>query len=450
MRTNEYSSPHVLLKKANSQKKSRVKRDVKKDPYKIIKVGIWTYFILLLFEGALRKWFLPALATPLLIIRDPVALALIFLALKQKSLPPNIVLTSVVLIGITGTFTALFFGHGSLPVALFGARIFLIHFPLIFIIGKVFSIDDVLKIGISLLKISIPMTVLLILQFYSPQSAWVNRGVGADITGAGFDGAMGFFRPPATFSFITGTVAFYGLAACYIFYFWLHPKKINKILLYATTACLLIAIPLSISRSLFFTVVFTLVFTLIAVSRNSKYFGQVMIGCVGMIIALIILSNTSTFQTATEAFSSRFEAANATEGGLKGVIGDRYLGGMLGAIQNSSGESFFGFGIGMGTNVGSMLLTGKIKFLISEGEWGRLIGELGPIMGMAIIFLRLKLCTDIGRASYRKLVKGSLLPWILLSFVLLNVPQGQWAQPSILGFSIFVGGLAIASLKNSI
>ena len=31
---------------------------------------IWVYFILLVFEGALRKWFLPGLSTPLLIVRD--------------------------------------------------------------------------------------------------------------------------------------------------------------------------------------------------------------------------------------------------------------------------------------------------------------------------------------------------------------------------------------------
>lgn len=419
------------------------------DPLSLIKQGIWVYFFLLIFEGALRKWFLPALATPLLIIRDPIALGLIILAIRQKLLKPNLILIGVVLIGIIGTFTALFFGHGSLPVALFGARIFLIHFPLIFIIGRVFQTEDVIKVGKCILWISIPMAILIALQFYSPQSAWVNRGVGSDNEGAGFSGgALGFFRPPGTFSFMTGTVAFFSLAACFIFYFWLHSKLVNRLLLYGATVGLLIAIPLSISRSLLFAVIVTLIFTLIAVSRKSKYFTQVIMGSIGMMVALFLLSNTAIFQTATEAFTSRIEIANEAEGGLQGVLGDRYLGGMLGAIQNSSDQSFFGYGIGMGTNVGSMLLSGKTTFLISEGEWGRLIGELGSMMGLAIIFFRLKLCADIGLACYRKLAKGSLLPWILLSFVLINIPQGQWAQPTLLGFSIFSGGLAIASLRN--
>ena len=45
-----------------------------RDPRKYLKIGIWIYFYLLIFEGALRKWFLPSLATPLLVVRDPVAL----------------------------------------------------------------------------------------------------------------------------------------------------------------------------------------------------------------------------------------------------------------------------------------------------------------------------------------------------------------------------------------
>lgn len=432
-----------------SKKKKKYQQKNIWNPDKLIKKGIWVYFFLLIFEGALRKWVVPSLSTPLLVIRDPVAVWLLFLAIRHGRLRPNSILIGVVLIGFISIFTALFFGHENIAVAIFGARIFLIHFPLIFIIGRVFEIKDAIKLGKVLLWISIPMSLLIMLQFFSPQTAWVNRGVGDDTEGAGFSGALGFFRPPATFSFITGTIAFYSLVACYVFYFLLNSKIINKVLLYSAIAGLLVAIPLSISRTLFFTVIVILFFTIVAVFRKSKYFGRVVAGSAGMLITLIILSNTSTFQTATDAFTSRFKIANKTEGGLQNVLADRYLGGMIGALEKSSEQSFFGYGIGMGTNVGSMLLIGKTKFLISEEEWGRIIGELGPIMGLAIIFFRLKLCAVIGLAAYRKMKKDNLLPWILLSFVLLNIPQGQWAQPTILGFSVLGGGLAIASLRDS-
>ena len=145
------------------------------DSNQLIKKGIWLYLLLLIFEGALRKWFLPGLATPLLIIRDPVALWVLGMASKRGMLNLNSYILWMGGIAIAGTFTAIFLGHGNLLVALFGARILLLHFPLIFVIGKVFTYEDVIKMGKSIVLISIPMAVLVAMQFYSPQSAWVNR-----------------------------------------------------------------------------------------------------------------------------------------------------------------------------------------------------------------------------------------------------------------------------------
>ena len=40
----------------------------------LLKKLFWAYFLLLIFEGALRKWVMPQLSAPLLLIRDPLAL----------------------------------------------------------------------------------------------------------------------------------------------------------------------------------------------------------------------------------------------------------------------------------------------------------------------------------------------------------------------------------------
>jgi hypothetical protein len=440
MTTSRYAVNHTLEPQSISAK----------DPNHLLKQAIWAYFLLLIFEGALRKWVLPGLATPLLIIRDPIALWLVIKCWQRGLLPANIYLTGMVLIGTTAIFTATFLGHGSLPVSLYGARILLIHFPLIFVIGSIFDQDDVLKIGKAILIIAIPMAVLITLQFYSPQSAWVNRGVGGDVEGAGFSGAMGFMRPPGTFSFTNGLTLFYSLAASFVFYFWLNTEKINKLILIGATLSLLASIPLSISRGLFFTVAIIMIFTLIAVTQKPEYIGKTIGAVIGLLFALVLLSQLSFFQTATEAFTNRFDNASRTEGGVEGTLIDRYLGGLLGAIAGKTNESrpFFGYGQGMGTNVGSMLLTGKSKFLIAEGEWGRLIGELGPFLGLAVIFIRVSLSIKMSIVAFSALRKGDLLPWILLSLMLLVFPQGQWAQPTSLGFSTLIVGLVIASLNK--
>src|SRR6476646_4894849 len=97
---------------------------------KLIKQGIWLYFLLLIFEGALRRWFLPGLAMPLLIVRDPVAFLLIILAIRNGKLVMNRYVAAMTTIGFAGILTAMFMGHGNLGVALYGARILILHFPL--------------------------------------------------------------------------------------------------------------------------------------------------------------------------------------------------------------------------------------------------------------------------------------------------------------------------------
>ena len=66
---------------------------------------IWLYFWLLLIEGALRKWVLPQLSNPLLIIRDPVVILIYLLALRARIFPTNVWVWSL---GIIGLFVA---GH---------------------------------------------------------------------------------------------------------------------------------------------------------------------------------------------------------------------------------------------------------------------------------------------------------------------------------------------------
>ncbi|HLW33130.1 MAG TPA: hypothetical protein VKX40_12755 [Aequorivita sp.] len=412
-------------------------------------LGIWLYFLLLIFEGALRKWVLPSLASPLLIVRDPVAIGLLLYAWYYNLFPRSIYVVLMIIITIFSIFTTLFLGHGNIYVTLYGARILLIHFPFVFLMGSVLNRDDVIKIGRVILWIAIPMAVLVALQFYSPQSAWVNRGVGGDMSGAGFSGAMGYSRPPGTFSFTNGTVGFFSLVAVYVFYFWLRPGQIRKTILIAATVGLIAVIPLSISRALAFTVLIMAIFVLMTLTRNPKLLWKVLFGFISIAILVVLLSFTGFLDTPLEVFISRFETAAASEGDvLEGTIGERYIGGMYDAITGSGRRPFFGEGLGMGTNAGSALMGAGRTFLIAEGEWDRMIGEMGAILGIAVIGIRLLVTAKVALASYHEIAKGQILPWMILSYAILIFPRGQWAQPTTLGFSILVMGLLIASFNE--
>jgi len=419
--------------------------------HKSMKYAIWLFFFLLIFEGGLRRWFLPGLATPLLLVREPIALYLMYKAYRVSIFPKSIWVSLMMLIGFISIFTALYWGHGNFFVALFGARVLIIQIPVLFIIGKVFNKNDVIEMGKAVLWISIPMAILITIQFYSPQTAWVNKGVGNDMNGAGFSGSGDYFRPPGTFSFITGVSSFFSFAACYVFYFWINPHLIKKYLLIAATIAFIVSIPTSISRSLFFQAVIIFTFFLWAKSNQPDFLKNFFQIVIGAIILLFIFSKVNFLNTQIDAFTDRFTTANEQEGGLNGVFIDRFLGGLVWSFINiDDAHCFFGLGIGMGTNVGAQLLAGKTVFLISEGEWGRVIGESGIFLGILIILFRIIMTLEITSKAFKALDNGNQLPWMLLGYGFLQIFQGTWSQPNGLGFYVLIGGLIIGSFNTKL
>jgi hypothetical protein len=415
----------------------------------LLKKGVWMYFLLLIFEGALRKW-IPGLATPMLVARDPLVLWMCYRMWKNNTLPSGLYLAAIVVIGIIATITALLLGHGSFLVAIYGLRPLLIHFPMIFIIGTLFTKEDVIKLGRMVLIIAVPMTLLIALQFYSPQSAWINKGLNEEVEGAGLTGALGYFRPSGTFSFTNGTSLFYGLVACFTLYFWMNITKINKVILLAATGALLLAIPLSISRTLLVQVGLSLVFSILAVAFNPSYLKQIIRIIGAGAVVVVILMSTSVFQTATEVFTTRIDNASTSEGGVKGTFVTRIINDMTTPFEGIMEKPYFGYGIGMGTNAGSQLLTGRREFLIAEGEWGRVMGEMGLVNGLALLLLRLIFTIELSIASLKKLREGDLLPWMLLSFALPIMLQGGWSQATSLGFYTLIAGILLASVSKPV
>lgn len=413
-----------------------------------LKKGIWLYFFLLIFEGALRKWIFPGFSEPLLIVRDPVALWLLYTAIKNGVWKPNFSVVLIFGITILSFILAFLVGHGNIQVALYGFRITTIHFPLIFLIGHILNKKDVLLLGKVMLWLTLLMTILVALQFFSPQTAWVNRGIGGDLEGSGFSGAAGYFRVPGTFSFTNGLSFFYGLASAYILYFWLSQEHhISKFLLILATITFLVAIPLTISRTVIFQIAVTIAFTLAIVKGNPAILFRIILIGIFVIMLFTVLNNFYFFRLANIAISERFINANESEGGLEGVFLDRFLGGMYGAFTNEN-ASFWGHGLGMGTNVGAKLMTGDRTFLISEFEWGRLVGEMGFILGFFVVLIRGGVVLQLIKDSWIAIEQKNILPWMLLSFGMILILQGQWAQPTALGFSVLLGGITIASMKE--
>lgn len=425
------------------------------EPYAKYRKAIWLYLFLLIFEGALRKWVLPSLATPLLLVRDPIVIWLYFAAM-QKGWVKNPYAQVMCVVSTLSLLLTMVAGHQNLFVGLFGWRIYFFHFPMIFIMAKVLSRRDLLKIGRFILYVSIPMTALIVLQFKSPESAWVNIGVGGEGT-AGFAGALGYNRPPGLFSFTSGYVCYQGIVGCYLLYFLMENKTLPKELqipqniLFVMLACYIVAIPTSISRTNFFQTGIFLIFLFIAAMRKNSLKGKFFKFAILGVIAVAFLLAMGIGNEAIAAFTERFTSANESEGGMKGVAGDRYAGSLWAAFTNFD-IPFFGYGIGLGTNVGAKMMGGNMYSFgfNAEGEWTRIVGESGYLIGWTIIFVRLFFSIDVFKHCYRALIRRKdLLPWMMCAGMLLVVPQGQWAIPTNLGFAILSGGLTLAAVRNS-
>jgi hypothetical protein len=186
----------------------------------------------------------------------------------------------------------------------------------------------------------------------------------------------------------------------------------------------------------------------ISISGNAKNFSKLLTIVFFGFVVIFVLKDTEFFKTATGAFTERFETANEAEGGVESMFLDRFLGGLITAVTGTDGLPLFGFGLGMGTNVGAQLLFGSTVFLIAEGEWGRTVGEMGPLLGILIIFVRSSWVFSIFFKSFQKIKEGEILPWLLMSFGFLLLLQGQLAQPTSVGFVVLIGGMVIASLKD--
>lgn len=414
---------------------------------------IWLYFWLLLFEGALRKWVVPGLSNPLLIVRDPVVIAIFMLSLRARVFPRNAWVISLGIIGVLSVLLSalvmvLQWGLPPKSVAFitgYGFRSNFLHLPLIFVMAKVLRMEDVKRFGWWTLALSVPMTLLLAAQFQASPDAWLNRTAGGE--GEMITSALGKVRTAGTFSYVLGVVAFYALVTGYLIWAALRGEVYKTWLLAAASGALVIGIAVSGSRSVVGAVAVVvacvgLVMFLRPAAVNR--FGQTLV--VALIFGLII-TRLPIFKEGFNVLSTRFiEVAEATDKSVSAGIVERVFSGFGEGAYVLTKAPFLGYGLGIGTNAGARFLTGRQMFLLSEGEWSRIFLESGPLLGLAYVVWRCGLVVFVGLLCIRSIKReGNVLPILLFSYSSLALINGQLGQPTVLGFAVFASGLALAA-----
>src|SRR5205814_4019272 len=261
--------------------------------------------------GALRKWIVPQFSNPLLLMRDPIVLAIYFLAWRARLFPRNAFVVSLAIIGILSWIVSIFVLDPYVPmsrlllVTAYGFRSNFLHLHIIFIFARVFDADDVRKIGWWILLGMIPMTLLMALQFHSAPESFINRtvglGEGEQITAGG-----GKIRPPGTFSFISGPIYYITGATAFVLYGGLRRATYGSWLLLGAGCGVLLAIVVSGSRSLVVSVllvVFSLVIVLLVRPDAVNRFGK---SLVLLVLALLIVTRLPLVHEGLNILSSRF------------------------------------------------------------------------------------------------------------------------------------------------
>ncbi|MCX6967512.1 MAG: hypothetical protein NTZ46_06980 [Verrucomicrobia bacterium] len=413
------------------------------DPYRTIKRLIWVYFFLLIYEGALRKWILPGLANPLLIVRDPVVILIYILALNKGVFPESSFVGWTIGLGIVSFLLSLVTGVGNFVVSVYGLRTDFLHIPLIFLMQKVLNSEDVKQLCKWLLITAVPMAFLVMVQFKSDPNAWVNTGVGGG-EGGQLDVGFGKIRPPGTFSFTNGLANYVSLVAACALYAILEKKYYPRWLLFLAIPSVILMVVISGSRATVSACAISIAFLVLICLRRPTYMGGSFKFVILALPGLWLVTNLSIFQEGIMVQTARFGESG---GGVQHGIIERALGDYLEGIYAAADAPFFGYGLGIGTNAAAGLLSGQRGFGLAEGEWARVVKEGGPIFGMAFLLLRVSITFYLGWSalvSFRRRPPNPLGLLIFSSCALL-VLSAQFGQPTALGFAVFGAGLCLAS-----
>jgi hypothetical protein len=405
---------------------------------------LWLYFWLLIAEGALRKWALPQYSDVLFLVRDPVAVLCYLAALRARVwswLPATAVVGLLAVLSLAAALCS----ETRLLVTLFGLRTNYLHLPLIFLMGAVLDRDDVRRFGHALVLLAVPIVLLMALQFNAPPSAWINAGVGGEGGTGQLIGALGRIRAPGPFSFIAALVMYFSLTVAFLLHGWLAGGKRGRLLAAVGTVALVVAVPLSISRSLLLGVLVPACFALLGVLRQPRRIAAV----AGPVVVGAFVSAWLAESEYLEAFVTRWTDAESAGGGdFRSNILGRVLAEYTRPFEAALEAPLFGYGVGLGTLGGARLSTGERVFLLAEGELARCVLELGPILGFAFIAWRVWLAALLlGRAWHALATRGDLLPWLLAGTMALSIVSGQLGPATQLGFTVFGAGLALAALN---
>lgn len=385
--------------------------------------ALFAVLILVIFEGALRKWVFPQARDLLYFLKDafliPVYLGMLLGQLRGYpiKLPEilKLLLALNIIWGIIQVFNPML---GSPLVGLLGFRSYFFYIPLMWLLPSLFPDQVALVRFLRLyLLLAIPLGILGIIQYFSPVSSPINQYVASeDVSHIATVGTQA--RITGTFSYIAGYSTYLTVTFVLLLPFLLHPQP--RIWTWLTRLELVFIIVNSLmngSRGVLFTQV------LVLVGYLGIYFMQHPAATLKFITRLVLpglmLSGSLLFvaRPAVDNFMLRVTTNNDIEGRI--VLSWTQPPTLIRYTELS------GFGIGA-TSPASQTLAKRLGAPLDlppiyvEPEMGRVMLEMGPVGYLLWYTLRLYLI-GLHWLTFRRLKSPFLRGLSLAALALLIV-----------------------------
>jgi hypothetical protein len=411
--------------------------------------------VLVIFEGALRKWFFPSSQDLVYFAKDVLLLGAYLGFFRDRTRlrfrPPaiplvNVLLAASALVGLLQVFNP---NLPNLLVGIFGFKAYFFYVPLLWLLPAAFRSDTELWTFLRrYVLITIPVGLLAVAQFFSPSSSVLNtyaRTTGPIGTVITF-GSSEYVRVTATFSFITGYTA-YLLATAMLLLGVLGALRWRfrgNLYFFLALVMDLLGMLMTGSRGPVFLLVavFPLYWWLAVIRERGggAAFGR-------LVVAMVLVAGFLSF--------AGEDALNAFYGRALGRadVPSRIASPLLSPFALLPEVGLVGYGIGATHQTAVTLAPHVIPYswlrgLLVEVESGRVMIELGPV-GFGLVYLlrivlsivALRQVLLLRTRFHRALVIASLL------FFLTSIPGGVVFDVTADLYYWFFAGLLLTAMR---
>lgn len=394
---------------------------------RVIRTGLIIFFVLLIFDGALRKWVLPGVEAAIFLLKD-VVLWGAFLAYSAKRdpvrLPDPVYSTWIPLLLSLYIFVVFLQAFNvrqpSLTVSALGLKAHLSYLPLVVLVPPVvykmtdYKISKIL--WVYAVFVVVPIGVLSVYQFSQPPSAWINKYVG---TTTGVAKVGGSARITGTFPYMGSYVkylrfnAVLGFSTIVAGVVHKNTKAIvSGTIILLTTALVL---PMTGTRSPL-VVISICIISLFLITKRKYAWGRLLAMFMLLFFGLTLYMGDSLLFSGWEALIGRIETSGL---GLRRVKSF-----LMGPLTGLEEVGILGYGVGTNHQVAPNFVSGPIgegRF-VTENKPLRVFAELGAVGFLVLSALKVALleaATQVVRSS--KGVLETVIGGTAFCVILMNV-----------------------------